>query len=105
MESKPLFTQYSQIRGEIPTSVRLIAVSKGQSAEAILALYKLGHRDFGENYVQELLEKERALRAEAPELRWHFIGHLQRNKVKDLLPIVYSIHTVDSDRLANEIQK
>lgn len=105
MESEPLSIRYSNVRKQVPNSVRLIAVSKGQTADSILSLYNLGHRDFGENYVQELLEKERTLRKNAPDLRWHFIGHLQRNKVKDLLPVVASIHTVDSERLAIEIQK
>jgi pyridoxal phosphate enzyme (YggS family) len=84
----------------------LVAVSKGQSLEKILEAYRAGQRDFGENYVQELLEKEVQLRARGiTDLRWHFIGHLQTNKVKQLLPVVSAIHTVGSLRLAREISR
>ncbi len=90
-------------RSSAPT---LIAVSKFQSAESIEALYHLGHRDFGENYVQELLEKDQKLKERGlTDIRWHFIGHLQRNKVKVLVPIVDTIHTVDSLSLASEVAK
>ncbi len=80
----------------------LIVVSKNQPIEKVLALYKLGHRDFGENYVQELVKKAEALK-QHPEIKWHFIGHLQTNKVKTLLPWVYSIHTVDSFKQAEKL--
>lgn len=84
----------------------LIAVSKKQSLEAIQALYGLGQRDFGESYVQELVAKATALRDRGcTDIRWHFIGHLQTNKVKQLLPHVHAIHTVDSERLARELAK
>lgn len=80
----------------------LIAVSKMVSLPLLHAAYDCGQRDFGENYVQELLEK----RSELPsDIRWHFIGHLQRNKVKYLIPWVYAIHSVDSLSLATEINK
>lgn len=80
----------------------LVAVSKLKSAADIQALYALGQRDFGENYVQELLEKE----AELPkDIRWHFIGHLQSNKVKYIAPFVHLIHGVDSLKLLLEINK
>jgi pyridoxal phosphate enzyme (YggS family) len=94
-------------RAEItPSSVTLIAVSKMQSVESIEALYRLGQRDFGENYAQELLEKSSLLSARGcHEIRWHFIGHLQTNKVKALLPVVHAIHSVDSEKLAAEIGK
>src|ERR1700759_5447542 len=78
----------------------LVAVSKKKSPEDILALYELGQRDFGENYVQELLAKEEAL---PKDIRWHFIGHLQSNKVKYLAPFIYLIHSVDSPKLLKEI--
>ena len=81
-------------------NVTLIAVSKTKPAEDIRALYDLGHRDFGENYVQELLEKQAILPA---EIRWHFIGHLQRNKVKQIVPFTHLVHGVDSFRLLQEI--
>jgi pyridoxal phosphate enzyme (YggS family) len=84
----------------------LIAVSKTQPPEAIEALHALGHRQFGENYVQELIAKAELLRERGiGELEWHFIGHLQTNKVKALIPWVSAIHTVDSLRLATESAK
>jgi pyridoxal phosphate enzyme (YggS family) len=86
--------------------VTLIAVGKKQPVEALEHLYRLGHRDFGENYVQELVSKaiELAKRG-CLDIRWHFIGHLQTNKIKALVPWVSSIHTVDSYRLAQAISK
>jgi PLP dependent protein len=83
-------------------SATLIAVSKTKPIEAIEALYALGQRDFGENYVQELVAKEAAL---PKDIRWHFIGHLQSNKVKYIAPFVYLIHGVDSLKLYSEISK
>jgi pyridoxal phosphate enzyme (YggS family) len=80
----------------------LVAVSKTKPVEDILALYELGHRDFGENYVQELLEKQAIL---PKDIRWHFIGHLQTNKVKAIAPFVHLIHGVDSYKLLSEINK
>jgi pyridoxal phosphate enzyme (YggS family) len=79
-----------------------VAVSKTKSIEDILALYDLGQRDFGENYVQELVDKEASL---PKDIRWHFIGHLQSNKVKYLAPFVHLIHGVDSLSLIKEINK
>ena len=69
--------------------VQLVAVSKVQSVTEIKKLYDLGQRDFGENYVQELVEKQEAL---PKDIRWHFIGHLQSNKVKYIAPFVHLIH-------------
>ena len=80
----------------------LVAVSKTKPVEDIRALYDLGQRDFGENYVQELSEKSALLPA---DIHWHFIGHLQRNKVKQIAPFVHLIHGVDSLRLLEEISK
>lgn len=82
--------------------VTLVAVSKTKPVSDILALYELGQRDFGENYVQELVEKHKQLPS---DIRWHFIGHLQRNKVKEIAPFVHLIHGVDSRRLLAEIDK
>jgi pyridoxal phosphate enzyme (YggS family) len=89
-----------------PASVRLLAVSKTQPASAVREAYDAGQRAFGENYVQELSEKSLALAA-LPDLEWHFIGHLQRNKVKDVLRATAApvIHTVDSTRLADELAR
>lgn len=93
---------YKKMLKELGANVRLVAVSKTKPVEDILALYTAGQRDFGENYVQELLEKHPQLPA---EIRWHFIGHLQSNKIKYILPFVYLIHGVDSLRLLKEIDK
>jgi pyridoxal phosphate enzyme (YggS family) len=98
--------QLAEIRKKIPATVTLIAVSKTQSADAIEALYRQGQRDFGENYVQELLEKSAELQKRGcADIRWHFIGHLQSNKVKMCLPVTYAIHSIDSIKLAKEISK
>lgn len=93
--------QYNKIRAAIG-DVSLVAVSKIKPVEDINALYQLGQRDFGENYVQELVEKEAAL---PKDIRWHFIGHLQSNKVKYIAPFVHLIHGVDSLKLLKEISK
>ncbi|MEO9020647.1 MAG: YggS family pyridoxal phosphate-dependent enzyme [Ginsengibacter sp.] len=82
--------------------VTLIAVSKTKPVEEILELYNLGQRDFGENYVQELVEKYAQL---PKDIRWHFIGHLQSNKVKLIAPFVTLIHSVDSEKLLATIDK
>ena len=82
--------------------VTLVAVSKTKPIEDIQTLYDSGHRDFGENYVQELCDKASQLPS---DIRWHFIGHLQRNKVKYIAPFVHLIHGVDSYRLLEEIGK
>jgi pyridoxal phosphate enzyme (YggS family) len=80
----------------------LVAVSKTKPVSDIAALYESGHRDFGENYVQELTEKQPLLPG---DIRWHFIGHLQSNKVKYIAPFVYMIHGVESLKLLREINK
>lgn len=82
--------------------VTLVAVSKTKPVEDILELYELGQRDFGENYVQELVDKQAAL---PKDILWHFIGHLQSNKVKYIAPFVHLIHGVDSLKLLKEINK
>jgi pyridoxal phosphate enzyme (YggS family) len=82
--------------------VQLVAVSKTKPAEDIFELYKLGQRDFGENYVQELIEKRLML---PHDIRWHFIGHLQSNKVKYIAPFIHLVHGVDSFKLLSEINR
>ena len=95
--------KYQQINEELRLSnITLVAVSKTKPAEDILELYDLGHRDFGENYVQELVEKAERL---PKDIRWHFIGHLQSNKVKLITPFIYLIHGVDSLKMLKEIDK
>lgn len=94
---------YQSIKQELDAKqVTLVAVSKTKPVEDILALYELGQRDFGENYVQELVDKQAAL---PKDIRWHFIGHLQSNKVKYIAPFVHLIHGVDSFKLLKEINK
>ncbi len=94
---------YQQIKTELDNKkVALVAVSKTKPIEDIQALYNLGQRDFGENYVQELAEKYEQL---PKDIRWHFIGHLQSNKVKYIAPFVHLIHGVDSFNLLKEINK
>jgi len=95
--------KYQQINEELRLSkITLVAVSKTKPIENIRELYDLGHRDFGENYVQELVEKAEQL---PKDIRWHFIGHLQTNKVKSIVPFIYLIHGVDSLKLLKEIDK
>ena len=95
--------KYQQINEELRLSdITLVAVSKTKPVEDILELYNLGHRDFGENYVQELAEKAEKL---PNDIRWHFIGHLQTNKVRSIVPFIYLIHGVDSLKLLKEIDK
>ena len=84
--------------------VRLIAVSKGKPAEAVRAAYEAGQRDFGENYAQELTTKANALR-DLADLRWHFIGRLQRNKARQVAREVVAVHAVDRVDLALELGK
>jgi PLP dependent protein len=84
------------------TACKLVAVSKTKSVEEILEAYNAGVRSFGENKVQELLEKYPLL---PTDIEWHMIGHLQRNKVKYIVPFIHLIQSVDSLRLLNEINK
>ena len=87
---------------ELPAHVRLIAVSKTKPVSDLQEAYDAGQRIFGENYVQELTEKQPLLPA---DIEWHFIGHLQSNKVKYIAPFVHCIHGVDSFKLLKEISK
>lgn len=91
-----------ELAGRAPQSVRLIAVSKLQPVAAIREAYAAGQRDFGENYAQELTRKAEELR-DLPELHWHFIGHLQRNKARLVVPHLDMIHTIDSLPLTQEL--
>lgn len=90
------------ITATIPTNVRLVAVSKYQPEEYILDAYSAGQRIFGESHAQELRLKHEHL---PKDIEWHFIGHLQTNKVKYIAPFVAMIHSVDSFRLLEEINK
>lgn len=83
-------------------SIKLVAVSKSQPAWAVAEAHRLGLTTFGENYAQEVSAKAREL-SDAPGLRWHFVGHLQTNKVRIVAPVIESIHSVDSTHLAAEL--
>ena len=90
-----------KITSQLPDGVRLVAVSKYHPVEAILEAYAAGQRLFGESHAQELQQKHAAL----ADIEWHFIGHLQTNKVKYIAPYVSLIHAVDSPRLLAEINR
>ncbi|MEC8090579.1 MAG: YggS family pyridoxal phosphate-dependent enzyme [Bacteroidota bacterium] len=90
------------ILSSIPSEVTLVAVSKTKTVDLIQEAYEIGQLDFGENKVQEIVDKAAVL---PKNIRWHMIGHLQRNKVKYIAPFVSLIHSVDSPRLLNEIEK
>lgn len=94
--------KYQQLIKELGNKITLVAVSKTRSPEDILALYKLGQRDFGENYTQEMVSKAEQL---PRDIRWHFIGHLQTNKIKFILPFVHLVQGVDSLKLLKEINR
>ncbi len=94
--------QIANIKESLPSHVHLVAVSKTKPATAIQEAYDGGHRCFGENKVQELVEKQEIL---PKDIEWHFIGHLQTNKVKYMAAFVHTIHAVDSLKLLKEINK
>jgi PLP dependent protein len=91
-----------QIKSQLPNHVTLVAVSKTKPVADLMEAYNAGQRVFGENYVQELVEKHEAL---PKDIQWHFIGHLQSRKVKLIAPFVNLIHGVDSLKLLHEINK
>ena len=92
----------NSIKDEIDKKVKIVVVSKTRSKKEILDIYNKDHIDFGENKVQEILEKHEKL---PKDIRWHFIGHLQTNKVKYIVPFISLIHSVDSLKLLKEINK
>lgn len=93
---------YLQLKKEIPENIQLIAVSKTKPIEDIQKLYDLGHRDFGENKVQEMCSKAEAL---PKDIRWHMIGHIQSNKIKYMADFVHLIHGIDKAKRLKEVQK
>ncbi len=97
-----VYNNIIKIKSELPSHVTLVAVSKTKPNELINQAYLAGQIDFGENYVQELVDKYHEL---PKDIRWHFIGHLQTNKVKFIAPFVNLIHGVDSLKLLEEINK
>lgn len=99
---KHIIENYQNIKSLIPQHVELVAVSKTKPAEFIKLIYDEGHRVFGENRVQELIEKYKIL---PKDIRWHMIGHLQSKKVKHIAPFISLIHAVDSIKLIQTINK
>lgn len=95
-------SRVNALRSSIPSGVKMVAVSKFHSAETILEAYSAGQRLFGESRVQELVVKQQELPA---DIEWHFVGGLQRNKVKQIAPFISMIHSVDSERLMREVDK
>jgi len=93
---------YSNIKSQLPENVQLVAVSKTHPVSAIQEVYDLGQRVFGENKVQELMEKHPLL---PKDIQWHLIGHLQTNKVKYIAEFIDTIQSVDSEKLLSEINK
>lgn len=97
-----VFDRIKAINNDLPTSVKLVAVSKFHSVEAIQEAYEAGQRIFGESRMQEIDRKYSVL---PRDIEWHFIGHLQTNKVKYIVPYIHTIQSVDSWKLMNEIEK
>ena len=93
---------FKNLRNKNGDNVKTIAVSKRSTIEEILSVYNLNHKDFGENRVQDLIVKHNKL---PKDIHWHMIGHLQRNKVKDIIEFIHLIHSVDSLRLLDQINK
>lgn len=93
---------YQNILSQLPENVKLVTVSKTNPAEKIKQVYDLGQRAFGENKVQELLEKQPVL---PNDIEWHLIGHLQTNKVKYIAGFVSMIESIDSEKLLKEVDK
>ncbi len=91
-----------KFKDELPKDVTLVAISKTKPPEDIFAAYQTGHRQFGENKIQEMTEKWEKL---PKDIEWHMVGHVQRNKVKHMAPYVSLIHAVDSLKLLKEINK
>ena len=97
-----MIEDFRNLRNKNGDNVKTIAVSKRSTSEEILSVYNLNHKDFGENRVQDLIVKHNKL---PKDIHWHMIGHLQRNKVKDIIEFIHLIHSVDSLRLLDQINK
>ncbi len=97
---KSIKNNLSEIKSKINEKITVVAVSKTKPIDDILKLYEDGHFDFGENKIQELIVKHKEL---PKDIKWHMIGHLQRNKVKQIISFIHLIHSVDSIRVLNKI--
>ena len=102
MKANNIAERINSISDTLPGGVTLIAVSKYHPAEAIMQAYKAGQRDFGESKAQDLVKKHEAL---PDDIKWHFIGHLQSNKIKYIAPYIYLIHSIDSYKLLQEVNR
>ena len=102
MKANNIAERINSISDTLPGGVTLIAVSKYHSAEAIMQAYEAGQRDFGESKAQDLVKKHEAL---PDDIKWHFIGHLQSNKIKYIAPFIYLIHSIDSYKLLQEVNR
>jgi pyridoxal phosphate enzyme (YggS family) len=102
-----LSRKLSEVKAKLRPGVTLLIVSKTRPIEDIQMYYELGHRDFGENRVQELFEKSELLKKKCPDIRWHMIGHLQSNKINQLFTIenLFAIHSVHSEELLDKLMK
>lgn len=108
MSNKEFFAKkLNEIKGKLPEGSFLLIVTKSRSIDEIKAYYDLGHRDFGENRVQELEEKSQIFKDSCPEIRWHMIGHLQTNKINHLyaIPHLHAIHSVHDLHLTDKLIK
>ncbi|WP_341655135.1 YggS family pyridoxal phosphate-dependent enzyme [Blattabacterium cuenoti] len=94
--------RFFSIKKMIPKNVKILAVSKNQEISSIEKLYKIGHRDFGENYIQEIVKKHKKL---PKDIRWHMIGRIQSNKLKYIIPFIHLIHSVQNIKQINIINK
>lgn len=102
MKNESLISNFLAVKNQIPEGVQLVAVSKNHPADNIKTIYDAGQKVFGENKVQELVEKYEIL---PKDIEWHLIGHLQTNKVKYIAPFVNTIQSVDSEKVLKEINK
>ena len=102
MKANNIAERINSISDTLPGGVTLIAVSKYHPAEAIMQAYEAGQRDFGESKAQDLVKKHEAL---PDDIKWHFIGHLQSNKIKYIAPFIYLIHSIDSYKLLQEVNR
>ena len=102
METTDIARRLHDVKDGLPQGVQLVAVSKFHPADYITAAYNAGQRIFGENIVQELRQKQQEL---PQDIQWHFLGHLQKNKIKYIVPFVSLIHSVDSPELLTEINR
>ncbi len=93
---------FNLFKRSVPENIKIVAVSKTKPVEKIKQIYDLGHKDFGENKVQEMVRKHQEL---PDDINWHLIGKLQRNKVKYIAPFIHLIHSVDSEKLLSQINK